>query len=313
MQNIEYLVKSIVSTVSNAAVACYPWIGLKKEKEADQSAVSSMRSFLNQLDIDGEIVIGEGERDKAPMLYCGEKVGQQHSKCKIDIAVDPLEGTTNCAMNKPDAISVIAFAAKNSLLKAPDIYMSKIAVGRDLPKGVVDLDYSIEENIRRLSISKNCSVMDLKICLLNRERHQTMIDSVRSMGAQLILIDDGDVIACVKTCLIDNEIDMYIGTGGAPEGVLAAVALNELGGQFQGKFVFRDIEEENKAKKAGIRDLHRKYNISDLVKQSAIFAASWVTDGLYKGVVQEGNHYKTTTLLISQGKMHVLESVLPDQ
>lgn len=267
-----------VRVTEAAALSSYKWMGLGDEKAADQAAVNSMRRALNTLSIDGTVVIGEGERDKAPMLYIGEKVGIGQGP-EIDIALDPLEGTTTCATGGPNSLAVIAMAEKNGFLHAPDVYMDKIAVGGGLPKHVVDLDNSVEANLKSLAKAKKCDVSDLIVCILDRERHEEMISKTREAGARVRLIGDGDVAGVIATATGDTEIDVYMGIGGAPEGVLAAAALRCVGGQMQGRLLFDDSEQRERAKRMGVSDLSKKYEMTEMAKGNVMFAATGVTDG----------------------------------
>lgn len=274
-----------VRVTEAAALASYEWIGKGDEKAADQAAVNAMRKALNTLSIDGTVVIGEGERDKAPMLYIGEKVGAGQGP-EIDIALDPLEGTTICATGAPNSLAVIAMAEKGGFLHAPDVYMDKIAVGGGLPSGVVDLDNSPEQNLKSLAKAKKCEVSDLSVCILKRERHEEIIAKVREAGARIVLIGDGDVAGVIATSRSEHTgIDMYMGIGGAPEGVLAAAALRCVGGQIQGRLIFSEKEQRERAKRMGINDFTRKYNMEEMAKGNVMFAATGVTDGsMLKGV-----------------------------
>ncbi len=268
-----------VRVTEAAALASYKWMGRGEEKAADQAAVNAMRKALNTLTIDGTVVIGEGERDKAPMLYIGEKVGSGQGP-SIDIALDPLEGTTICATGAPNSLSVIAMAEKNCFLHAPDVYMEKIAVGGGLPKGVVDLDNSPETNLKNLARAKKCEISDLLVCILDRDRHAEAIAKVREAGARIQLICDGDVAGVIATTnALETGIDLYMGTGGAPEGVLAAAALRCVGGQMQGRLLFSDSTQRERAKRMGITDFSRKYNLEEMAKGNVMFAATGVTNG----------------------------------
>lgn len=267
-----------------AALAASRWMGLGAEKQADQAAVDAMRRALNSLAIDGTVVIGEGERDEAPMLYIGEKVGTGQGP-KVDIALDPLEGTTICATGGPNSLAVVAFAESGGFLNAPDVYMDKIAVGGGLPDGVVDLDFTPAENVHRLAEAKGCKVANLVVCVLDRPRHADIISSLRSTGVRIKLISDGDVAGVIATSTSDAGIDMYLGQGGAPEGVLAAAALRCIGGQMQGRLVFRRDDERERAKRMGINDFSRKYVMGELASGEVMFAATGVTDGsMLRGV-----------------------------
>ncbi len=299
-----------VRVTEAAALACSRLMGRGDEKEADQAAVNAMRTALNGLTIDGTVVIGEGERDKAPMLYIGEKVGTGEGP-KIDIALDPLEGTTLCATGGPNALAVVAMAEKNGFLHAPDVYMSKIAVGGGLPEGVVDLDDSPATNLKRLAKAKACDVSDLVVCILNRERHSEIIAKVREAGARIQLITDGDVAGVIATSRKETGVDLYMGIGGAPEGVLAAAALRCIGGQLQGRLIFAEEEEKARAKRMGITDLSRKYNLEDLAKGDVMFAATGVTDGsMLRGVRRfpGGAHTHSIIMRSRTGTVRVVEA-----
>lgn len=268
-----------VRVTEAAALASYKWMGRGNEKAADQAAVNAMRRALNTLSIDGTVVIGEGERDKAPMLYIGEKVGSGQGPA-VDIALDPLEGTTICATGRANSLAVIAMAEKGEFLHAPDVYMEKISVGRGLPKGVVDLDNSPQQNLANLAKAKKCDVSDLLVCILERERHAEIIAKVREAGARIQLISDGDVAGVISTSnSIHTGVDMYIGTGGAPEGVLAAAALRCVGGQMQGRLLFDNSEQKERARRMGVSDFNKKYSLEEMAKGNVMFAATGVTDG----------------------------------
>lgn len=267
-----------------AALSASRLMGRGDEKSADQAAVDAMRKALNSLNIDGTVVIGEGERDEAPMLYIGEKVGSGDGP-KVDIALDPLEGTTLTAKGGPNALAVIAMAESGKFLNAPDVYMSKIAVGPDLPEGLIDMDNEPEENLRALASAKKCPVSDLVVCILDRPRHEKLIAKVRAAGARITLISDGDVSGVMAAAESQSEVDIYMGSGGAPEGVLAAAALRCIGGHMQARLLFRNEDEKNRARKWGIEDLDRKYDLKDLADGNVMFAATGVTSGaMLKGV-----------------------------
>jgi len=261
-----------------AAIAAARLMGLGDEKAADQAAVDAMRTALNELDIEGTVVIGEGERDEAPMLFIGEKVGTGRGS-KVDIALDPLEGTTLTAKGGPNAMAVLAFAEAGNFLNAPDVYMDKIAVGAGLPKDLIDLDASPAENLKALAKAKKVEVGDLVACILDRPRHADLIAAVRAAGARIRLITDGDVAGVIATTDPSTGIDIYMGSGGAPEGVLAAAALRSTGGQMQGRLLFRNDDERNRAYRLEIKDLNRKYSLTDLAAGDVIFSATGVTDG----------------------------------
>ena len=272
-----------VRVTEAAALAASKLMGRGDEKMADQAAVDAMRTTLNSLAIEGTVVIGEGERDEAPMLYIGEKVGSGGPK--IDIALDPLEGTTITAKGLTNSLAVMAMAEHGGFLNAPDVYMDKIAVGGGLPEGIVDLDKSVAQNLNDLAKAKKLDVNDLVVCILDRPRHSELIARVREAGARIMLIGDGDVSGVIATSTGDSGIDIYMGSGGAPEGVLAAAALRAIGGQIQGRLLFRNDDEKARAKKWGITDLNRKYSMTDMAKGDVMFAATGVTSGsMLKGV-----------------------------
>jgi fructose-1,6-bisphosphatase II / sedoheptulose-1,7-bisphosphatase len=272
-----------VRVTEAGAIAAARWVGRGDEKQADAAAVDAMRTALNGLNIDGTVVIGEGERDEAPMLYIGEKVGAGGPK--IDIALDPLEGTTLTAKANANAMAVLALAPDGDFLNAPDVYMEKIAIGGGLSKGLIDISAPPEENLKRLAKEKGVEVSALTVCILDRPRHEELIAAVRAAGARIFLIADGDIFGVMATSDPNSGIDMYLGSGGAPEGVLAAAALQSIGGQMQGKLLFRNDDEIGRARKLGIDDLDRIYGLDDLASGDVIFAATGVTDGaMLKGV-----------------------------
>jgi len=280
------LVLEMVRVTEAAAIAASKLIGRGDEKAADAAAVEAMRSALNELPFDGTVVIGEGERDEAPMLYIGEKVGSaQGSGPRIDIALDPLEGTTITAKAGPNALAVLAIAESGCLLNAPDTYMEKLAVGPGYPDGTIDITRSVAENIRSIAKTKGVEPSEVTACVLDRDRHSGIIAELRALGCGVCLIPDGDVAGVIATTNPDTGIDVYIGTGGAPEGVLAAAALRCVGGQMQGRLVFRNDDEVARARRWGIEDLERIYTLGDMAKGDCIFAATGVTDGsLLSGV-----------------------------
>ena len=272
------LVLDAVRVCEIAAIAAWTMVGRGDEKEADQAAVDAMRTALNDLEIDGEIVIGEGERDEAPMLYIGEKVGKG-GKHKIDIALDPLEGTTLTAKAMANALAVMAWAPKGTMLNAPDTYMDKIACGPGYPAGVIDLDKSPADNVRALAAAKGVEASEITVCVLDRPRHAEIIAGLREVGARVYLITDGDVAGVMNTADPETGVDLYLGSGGAPEGVLACAALKCVGGQFQGRLVFRNADERTRAARVGITDLDKKYDLHEMVRADAIFCATGVTKG----------------------------------
>jgi fructose-1,6-bisphosphatase II / sedoheptulose-1,7-bisphosphatase len=290
-----------------AAIAAWKLAGRGDEKAADQAAVDAMRTALNDLDLEGEIVIGEGERDEAPMLYIGEKVGKG-GKLKIDIALDPLEGTTLTAKAMANALAVMAWAPKGTLLNAPDTYMDKIACGPGYPAGIIDLDKGPAENVRALAGAKGVDPSEITVCILDRPRHAEIIAAVRSAGARIHLITDGDVAGVMNTADPETGIDLYLGQGGAPEGVLACAALKCVGGQFQGRLVFRNADERARAARVGITDLDKKYDLHEMVRADAIFAATGVTKGaLLDGVRLENGLVHTHTLVMNSATRTVRE------
>lgn len=287
-----------VGVTEAAAVAAYRLAGRGDEKAADQVAVDAMRTALNALEMDGLIVIGEGERDEAPMLYIGEKVGTGKGP-RVDIALDPLEGTTLTAKAMPNACAVVAFAPGGGMLHAPDTYMDKIAIGPGYPKGVVDLDAEPAENVMALAREKGVKPEEITALVLDRPRHAGIIASLRKAGARVLMISDGDVAGVINTTDPDTGVDIYLGQGGAPEGVLACAALKCVGGQFQGRLVFRTDDERQRAERIGVKDLNRKYDLDELVSKHAVFCATGVTRGaLLDGVRFEDGHVSTETLLM---------------
>ena len=290
-----------------AARAAYSSSLLKGKNDkiaADQAAVDSMRNYLNKIDMNGKIVIGEGEMDEAPMLYIGEILGTGKGE-PLDIAVDPLDGTTLTAKNLPDAISVIAVSEKGNLLQAPDTYMEKIAIGPGYPENIIDLDNSIEDNLKNIAEFKSVKVSDLTVCLLERDSHKKIIQSLKRISAKIKFISDGDVLGAIYTCMDDFKVDMYVGIGGAPEGVLAAAAIKCFGGQFQGRLVISNNDEKLRATKLGITDMKKKYYLNDIIKGDVIFCAAGVTDGeMLKGIRVEGSNFLSDLLIShSEGKV----------
>ena len=287
-----------VRVTEAAALSASRLMGRGDEKAADQAAVDAMRQALNSLSIDGTVVIGEGERDEAPMLFIGEKVGTGQGP-KIDIALDPLEGTTITAKGGANALAVLAMADDGGFLNAPDVYMDKIAVGGGLPEGIVDLDKTPKQNLSDLAKAKKIDVADLVVCILDRPRHSELIAKVREAGARIVLIGDGDVSGVIATSTGDSGIDIYMGSGGAPEGVLAAAALRAIGGQIQGRLLFRNDDEKARARKWGITDLNRKYSMTDMAKGDVMFAATGVTSGsMLKGVRRFHNGAETHSIVM---------------
>jgi fructose-1,6-bisphosphatase II / sedoheptulose-1,7-bisphosphatase len=303
------LALEVVRVTEAAALASSRLMGRGDEKAADQAAVDAMRRSLNGLAIDGVVVIGEGERDEAPMLYIGEKVGAGGPR--VDIALDPLEGTTITAKGGNNALSVVAMAEEGGFLNAPDVYMDKIAVGGGLPDGVVDLDAKPEENLQNLAKARKVAVEDIVACILDRPRHAELIARVRAAGARIMLISDGDVSGVISTARVGSGVDIYMGTGGAPEGVLAAAALRCIGGQMQGRLIFRNDDERGRGLRWGISDLNRKYDMMDMAKGDVMFAATGVTDGtMLRGVrrFQDGGTTHSMVMRSKTGTVRVIEA-----
>ena len=278
------LVDKFVNITSDAAIACHKFIGKNNKNIADKAATDSMRNNLNNLNINGKVVIGEGEIDKAPMLYIGENLGTGKGP-EIDIAVDPLEGTNFAAKNLPGALSVMAVSSKGNLFNAPETYMNKLAVGKEIPKDATDLDFNIEKNIKNIADSKNKDLTELTACLLDRPRHKEIIEKLKNLKVNLKLITDGDVSGALLVTNPKYNVDIFVGIGGGPEGVLAASALDAFGCKFQGRFLFSTDEDKNRAKKMGITDLNKKYDLSEIVSGDSIFCATGITTGdLVNGV-----------------------------
>ena len=290
-----------VRVTEAAAIACSRLMGRGDEHAADQAAVDAMRKALNTLDIDGTVVIGEGERDEAPMLYIGEKVGTGLG-AKLDIALDPLEGTTICATGGPNALAVIAMAEQGGFLNAPDVYMDKIAVGDGLPDGLIDIDDEPSKNLENLAKAKGCEVTDLVALVLDRPRHEELIAKLREVGVRISLIRDGDVAGVIATTRLNLSVDIYLGIGGAPEGVLAAAALRCIGGQMMGRLVFRNDDERSRARQMGIEDLDRKYDLNELAGGDVMFAATGVTDGAMLAGVRRFSGGATTDSVVMRSK-----------
>jgi fructose-1,6-bisphosphatase II / sedoheptulose-1,7-bisphosphatase len=291
------LALELVRVTEAAALAASRLMGRGDEKAADQAAVDAMRRAFDTVAIDGTVVIGEGERDEAPMLYIGEKVGA--GGMKADIALDPLEGTTITAKGGNNALSVVALAEAGHFLNAPDVYMEKIAVGGGLPDDLVDLDETPEANLKAVARAKKMEVSDLVVCILDRPRHAELIKAVRAAGARIMLISDGDVSGVIATSQPESGIDVYMGSGGAPEGVLAAAALRCIGGQIQGRLLFRNDEEKKRAAKCGITDLNRKYSTEEMARGDVMFAATGVTNGaMLRGVRRFGTGATTHSLVM---------------
>ena len=291
------LIDKLIKVTSSASIACHKYIGKNDKVVADKAATDAMRKNLNILNIDGKVVIGEGELDKAPMLYIGEKLGTGNGP-NIDRAVDPLEGTNFAAKNLPGALSVIAITLKGNLFNAPETYMDKLAVGKDVPNDATDLDFSIEKNIKNIADSKNKDLKEITVCLLDRPRHYEIIEKLKNLNVNLKLLTDGDVSGALFVTDNKYNTDLFIGIGGGPEGVLAASALSAYNCKFQGRFLFKTDDDIIRAKKMGIRDLNKKYDLEEIVKGDSIFCATGITTGeLLNGVKIENGKYITETLV----------------
>lgn len=299
LMSLEDHISSFVPVTEQAALACYPMIGKKDSMGADQQAVSAMREAFNKLAMDVRIVIGEGERDKAPRLYSGEKLGDPNASLKIDVAVDPLEGTTLCAEARAGALSVMAIALRGNLLKAPDVYMDKMACG-PVAKDSIDLKKGVKQNIEDVAKALGKSPREITVGLLDRPRHKKLIQEIKETGAKIKLVGDGDLSLAIETSLDFSPIDLLLGSGGAPEGVLAAGALKCLGGGFQGQLIYKNEGERVRAKALGVQDLDKIWSRDELAGGEVLFCATGVTSGnLIEGVKKEGESYSTETLVLS--------------
>jgi len=293
-------VNSFVKTTERGAYGASIFKGKNDKIGADQAAVDEMRSELNKINMKGKIVIGEGEMDEAPMLYINEKVGNDKGE-ELDIAVDPLEGTNFAAKNLPNALSVLAVTKKGNLLHAPDIYMEKIAIGPNLPNNIIDLDFGVKKNIKNLSIAKKVKPNQLTACVLDRPRHEKIINDLSELGVNINYISDGDVSGIISLAYPNKNIDIYLGIGGGPEGVLAAAALKCYGCQMQTRLLFQNENEKARAKKLGVKQLDKKYSINDMVKGDVIFCATGVTDGdILKGIKDHGDYFTSETLVLHE-------------
>ena len=291
------LIDKIITVTSKAAISCHRFVGKNDKINADKAATDTMRNEINKLEFNGEVVIGEGELDEAPMLYIGEKLGSG-GNLDIDIAVDPLEGTNFVAKNLPGALSVISIAEKGNLFNAPETYMNKLAVSNKVPHDATDLDFSLEKNIKNLADSLNKDISDITACLLNRPRHYEIIDNLKKMNVKMKLISDGDVSGALMVTDDKYNVDIFLGIGGGPEGVLAASAIDAYGCKFQGRFIFDNDKDILRAKKMGIKDLEKKYELHEIIKGDSIFCATGITDGdLVKGINIKDNKYITETLV----------------
>ena len=290
------LIDKIINVTSKAAISCHKFIGKNQKKNADKAATDSMRDEINKLAINGKVVIGEGELDEAPMLYIGERLGSG-GNLNLDIAVDPLEGTNFVAKNLPGALSVISIAEEGNLFNAPETYMDKLTVSNKVPYDATDLDFSIEKNIKNIADSLNKDIKKVTACLLDRPRHGKIINKLKEMNVKMKLISDGDVSGALMVTDPKYNVDIFLGIGGGPEGVLAASAIDAYGCKFQGRFIFDNDRVINRAKKMGIKDLKKKYDLKEIIKGDSIFCATGITDGdLVKGININGNKYITETL-----------------
>ena len=291
------LINDIITVTSKAAISCYNFIGKNQKIDADKAATDSMRNEINKLSVNAEVVIGEGELDRAPMLYIGEKLGSG-GPLNLDIAVDPVEGTNFVAKNLPGALSVISIAEKGNLFNAPETYMNKIAVSNKIPFEATDLDFSIEKNIKNIADSLNKDFKDITACLLDRPRHKKIIDELKRMNVKMKLITDGDVSGALMVTDDKYDVDIFLGIGGGPEGVLAASAIDAYKCKFQGRFIFDNDKDIARAKQMGIKDLDRKYDLNEIIKGDTIFCATGITSGdLVKGVNLKNDNYVTETLV----------------
>ena len=291
------LIDKIITVTSKAAISCHKFVGKNDKNNADKAATDTMRNEINKLKINGEVVIGEGELDEAPMLFIGEKLGAG-GDLNIDIAVDPLEGTNFVAKNLPGALSVISIAEKGNLFNAPETYMDKLAVSNKIPNDATDLDFSLEKNIKNLAESLNKDIKDITACLLNRPRHFKIIDKLKELNVKMKLISDGDVSGALMVTDEKYEVDIFLGIGGGPEGVLAASALDAFSCKFQGRFLFNNEKDISRAKQMGIEDLEKKYNLKEIIKGDSIFCATGITNGdLVSGIHVKDNMYITQTLV----------------
>ena len=303
---------NIVNITSSAAIACYPHLGKKDKVLVDKAATDEMRKNLNKLDINGKVVIGEGELDEAPMLYIGEKLGTGKGP-SIDIAVDPLEGTNFAANNLPGALSVLAVSLKGNLFNAPETYMNKLAVGKDVPFDATDLDFSVEKNIKNIADSKNKDLDKITACILDRPRHKEIIDKLKELKVNLRLLTDGDVAGSLLVTDKKYSVDIFLGIGGGPEGVIAASALDAFNCKFQGRFLFKTDEDILRAKNLGIKDLNKKYELNEIVKGESIFCATGITSGeLVNGVKFDNGKFITETLVTHKNStINIIKKEVP--
>ena len=312
MNLADELLDKIINVTSSAAIACHPHLGKKDKILMDKVATDVMRKNLNILDINGEIVIGEGELDEAPMLFIGEKLGTGRGQ-SFDIAVDPVEGTNFAANNFPGALSVLSIATKGNLFNAPETYMNKLAVGKDVPNDATDLDFSIEKNIKNIADSKGKDLTNITACLLDRPRHKEIIEKLKKLKVKIKLISDGDVSGALLVTDAKHKVDIFLGIGGGPEGVLAASALDAFNCKFQGRFLFKTDDDIRRAKKMGIKDLNKKYELKEIVRGDSVFCATGITSGdLVEGVKFKNGKYITETLVTHKNsKISIVKKEVP--
>ena len=311
MKLSQQLLNNLIDITSKSAIACYPFIGKNEKILADKAATDVMREELNKLNIMGKVVIGEGELDEAPMLYIGEELGIGDGP-KIDIAVDPVEGTNFVAKDLPGSMSVLAVAEKGNLLNAPETYMYKIATGNHIPKGSVDIDFTVEKNINIYSEITKKKNQDITVCILNRARHDQIVNELKRLNVNIKFITDGDISGALLVSDPKFNVDIFMGIGGGPEGVITAAALNTLNCNFQGRFLFKTYEDIKRAKEMGIQDLNKKYEIDEIVKGESIFCATGITSGdLMNGVVKESDEYITETIVThKKSYLEVIKKVI---
>ena len=297
MKLSQELLNNLIEITSNSAIACFPFIGKNEKILADKAATDVMRYQLNKLNIKGRVVIGEGELDEAPMLYIGEELGTGIGP-ELDIAVDPVEGTNFVAKNLPGSMSVLAVAEKGNLINAPETYMDKIATGNHIPKGSIDIDFSVKKNIKIYSEITKKKASEITVCILNRPRHKKIIDELQKLNVNIKFITDGDIYGALLVSNKKYNVDIFMGIGGGPEGVIAATALDSLNCNFQGRFLFKTQEDVKRAKEMGIKDLNKKYEINEIVKGESIFCATGITSSdLMRGVTKENKKYITETII----------------
>jgi fructose-1,6-bisphosphatase II / sedoheptulose-1,7-bisphosphatase len=312
MKLSEELLNNLIEITSNSAIACYPYIGKNEKILADKAATDVMRDQLNKLNINGKVVIGEGELDEAPMLHIGEKLGSGNGP-ELDIAVDPVEGTNFVAKNLPGSMSVLAVSKKGNLLNAPETYMNKIATGNHIPKGLLDIDFTVEKNINIYSKLTTKKKSDITVCILDRPRHKKIINELLRQKVNIKLITDGDILGALLVADKKFNVDIFMGIGGGPEGVLAAAALDTLNCNFQGRFLFKTSNDKNRAKEMGIKDLNKKYEINEMVKGESIFCATGITSGdLMNGVIKENNKFITETIVThNKSELKLIKKEVP--